>query len=137
MRTIKFRGRRLDNQEWEQGNYVAYKEDDVEDVHCIVSRERNQIGASLDFAPVDPETVGQFTGLLDKNGKEIFEGDILGRHTDGGEIVPLSIVVYADNGFFAQSLVSGAAFNFNLERMLERQNAIGNIHNHPELLKNE
>ena len=61
MREIKFRGRRLDNGEWVTGNFET------------------------ELIDVDPDTVGQYTGLKDKNGREIYEGDVLScsKYIDG------------------------------------------------------
>ncbi len=67
MRTIKFRGKRVDNQEWAYGYYYC---DNIG--HFIASDD----GC---LSVVYKETIGQFTGLLDKNGKEIYEGDLLGH----------------------------------------------------------
>lgn len=68
MRTIKFKGKRLDNGEWLEGYYRGNNEG-----KAFISRIKRP---PLSFA-VDPETVCQFTGFLDKNGKEIYEGDVL------------------------------------------------------------
>ena len=67
MREIKFRGKRLDNGEWVYGFLIQY-----ENGWFIC----NFIGDAYQYE-VDPSTVGQFTGILDKNEREIYEGDIL------------------------------------------------------------
>lgn len=74
MREILFRGKRTDNGEWVHGQYAyllnARTEDGEPIKHMIV--DGTPFGQT-----VDPSTVGQYTGLTDKNGKKIFEGDIV------------------------------------------------------------
>ena len=71
MREILFRGKRVDNSEWADGYYWENKLGN----HFIRTTSNNEGFCLFDFEVI-PETVGQFTGISDKHGKKIFEGDI-------------------------------------------------------------
>lgn len=124
MRTINFRGKRVDNGEWVYGDY-HYR---AGGVHCIIVMQPNDQGKVVYVVnQVAPDTVGQFTGLHDKNGEEIYEGDVYRfEHPDS-----VNEVSYSIGGGFAGFDFSPS---FSDENTLTDVEVIGNIHDNPELL---
>ena len=126
MRKILFRGKRADNSEWEYGDLWCNPYG--KRVVCIVSPINDQ--GTTGGNEVDPETVGQYTGVPDKNGTKIFEGDIVEILTENEEI---GVVEYDDGGFQIES--DGFIVDFHTNINGTDLEVIGNIHDNPELLE--
>lgn len=141
MREILFRGKRTDNCEWAYG---APTKDNHGEMVMVKSTfewdEYNCRGANCLY--VDENTVGQYTGLTDKNGKKIFEGDIL-RRTLKGYYLDISyifkIVFVPVKAVFAAVDIGGGSVNFISDYINNKYeiDVIGNIHDNPELLGGE
>lgn len=130
MREILFRGKRTDNGEWEYGDLWCNPYG--KRVVCIVSPINDQ--GTTGGNEVDPETVGQYTGLKDKNGKKIFEGDIIGTDRFGvGHQIDGYVVYNENNGQY--ELVFDLDDNGKMYVRLERNVIVeGNIHDNPEIM---
>ena len=138
MREILFRGKRLDNGEWVYGGIAAWKDGFSS---AITTLDENDFDS---LVLVYPETVGQYTGLTDKNGTKIFEGDFLhweyqdyDNNTGCHNWIKHECKVTFEYGSFYID-----AYPFHLGNTLDfddgedwRLEVIGNIHDNPELLK--
>ena len=129
MREILFRGKRTDKGEWVYGDLI-------QNVDCLKIREQEKsIKKIAKSYEIDPKTVGQFTGLLDKNGKKIFEGDIV----LGLFLFDMSInaVVKFRDGAFGLEWRRGEIIEFNAFTSLCNitYEIIGNRYDNPELLE--
>ena len=132
MRKIKFRGKRIDNGEWVYGYYVKYEHMGVIK-HIIVT---NWAQVYVNSFEVRHETIGQFTGLKDKNGKEIYEGDVLCYKDENYEDGIIGWEVFYEDGSFMASLTDGKdtfGGDFQLQEYAISDKLyceiIGNIHN--------
>ena len=130
MREILFRGKRTDNGEWMFGNLTIWGDG----------------GTSIDEEPyegsplyeVDTETIGQFTGIHDKNGNRIFEGDIIAGALFCFENPKNGIVTYRD-GSFGLLWHRGDAEQFNPFTSMcnVTYEVIGNIHDNHKIMEGE
>ena len=136
MREILFRGKRTDNGEWVYGNLVRGCDEKYAYMVEFGNRE-----LCRNYVNVNPDTVGQYTGLKDKNGTKIFEGDIvLVPYIDPifkctwNDTSPCewATVKYCDGVFCVEYIESGD--KFTLSAMDGYMEIIGNIYDNPELL---
>ena len=146
MREILFRGKRIDNGEWVEGYYYKAKYCRTDDELCdyITVPHPKEYNEPSSHYIVDPETVGQYTGLADKNGKRIFEGDIIKyKNTDGIKfngvaLTTIGKVVYNEkNASFAISGKDEIGAKYYDYFPIKNIEVIGNIHDNPELLRGD
>ena len=149
MRKILFRGKRIDNGEWVEGYFVHCKSQFDDESgrtaeiipHCsdrIYKGEYN----SFDVFEVILETVGQYTGLTDKNGTKIFEGDIL-KYQINIKTAIVGKIVFLCGAFVFESEELDRECDIAFATFADDEIAlpedcievIGNIHDNPELLE--
>lgn len=136
MREIKFRGKRVDKDEFAYGDHLTgmgYK------------KGKHYILPLLSFYPSDchsidgyeviPETIGQYTGLKDKNGKEIYEGDIIVEKIKRAHKIGERLVVCFEEFEWRGKNVNEAGTSLSLLSEYHIIEVIGNIHDNPELIK--
>lgn len=141
MKDILFRGKRSDNGEWisgrniikfadgsvymmEQGEQVRFINHETGNVYCMFSNSDSPI-----FIKIIPETVGQFTGMIDKHGNNIFEGDIV-RNEKDIRIQKNYEVRYLEK--YSKFVLCNRRVRFSF---LAGHEVIGNVFDNPELLE--
>lgn len=144
MREILFRGKRIDNGEWVYGDlvhavnkfYISYYYESA--LTTFINETFEYDGISIiraaPFIEVDPSTIGQYTGLTDKNGKKIFEGDIILRRY----VRPNFLVEYSEEETeYQANFIGGGCASLYKYFSSKESKVIGNIHDNPELLEDK
>lgn len=131
MREYKFRGKRIDNGKWTYGFY--YKYEVPGEIHHYMYRN------AMDDCSVDPETVGQYAGIRDRNGNEVYEGDIL-RVPDLYETPENTVTTYHSElvGFNRCAFTLGGQplpLTEDADYVSDECEVIGNIYDNPDLLE--
>ena len=148
MRQIKFRAKGLNDDNWHYGSYV-YTDDNKnnpfasgpfkENHHIIQYYPGDWNLGGWEPIEINPNTLGQFTSLKDKNGKEIYEGDVIAfnwRSSDGVDITDLLEVRFI-RGVFAFLWDGDIDHEANIASPThEWATVVGNIHDNPVLIKN-
>jgi uncharacterized phage protein (TIGR01671 family) len=144
MRQIKFRAKRLDNGEWVNGSGLL-----VADNFCVIDRdtemyvdEKYEWAGNTHFfrvagAMCDLKTIGQFTGLYDKDGEELYEGDIIRSFDSEGNLI-FHHIEYIGASFVAMLKDSFLTCQSTLTQdwLIEfKKTIVGNIHDNKEYLE--
>ena len=125
-REILFRGKRTDNGKWVEGHLIVFPKSKITKIMVW-----NAADLDFDAIEVRPESVGQYTGLTDKDGKKIFEGDIVNCYTFTGMNDYRRGVVHWDEMFCGWYGKESCSLLCGLGEIYE---VIGNIHDNSELL---
>lgn len=137
MREIIFRGKRIDNRRWVEGHLVVCKTNGRSFITELIEVDED----SWLYWEVDPNTVGQYTGLTDKNGKKIFEGDIatlISRNPLNYGMTVNAKFLFVNGSFMAYLLDKECLLAELPIRDIPKDTKItvvGNIYDSPELTK--
>lgn len=140
MREIIFRGKRTYDGQWITGWLIELGRQSFSDnrrfgiANKAVSLGNSSVCYNLKIDEVIPETVGQYTGLADKNGKKIFEGDIVRLVYNGNEHIYQVVYDVTELDFKATNGREEYGNNFQYPTCCEEVEVIGNINDNPELL---
>lgn len=135
MREILFRGKNADTGEWVYGAFIpdlleVYQGDTQLDGFI---KPFGRTKEERQMVEVERKTVGQFTGLTDKNGKKIFEGDIV-EYGVGSSENKIGAVIFDGCGFMVEN---DGCFLCVYSEQSDYLNIIGNVFDNPELLRGE
>lgn len=125
MREILFRGKQTDNKKWVVDNSVLFFKNSTK-IYGALNEWRE--------VEVIPETVGQYTGLTDKNGTKIFEGDIVNYNGTNHKVV---FETRGESAYFGIEISNIETWRFCLEVPAKLMNVVGNIYDNPELLRSD
>ena len=132
---ILFRGKAIDGSGWAEGQcaydghnaWIVYDND----FYVTSSRTTGDVLVSDRFVRVEPATVGQYTGLTDKNGAKVFEGDII-SYKGSKEIVRFNTELNIPR--FTTGIGRGSSTVPHPYKITKNHAVIGNIHDNPDLL---
>lgn len=145
MREILFRAKRIDNGEWVEGYYIYHIKRTICPIGDSVKPEDEQHVIMQDgfsdwnmprntvVFDIDPENVCQYTGLKDKNGKRIWENDIVSGYFNHKKIT--GFIKYGSNAVYY--IEREGSYGIHLDNSEDWLEVIGNIFDNPELLKGE
>lgn len=133
MREILFKAKRIDNGEWVEGCLVI----DHSRPNLFEYRMQPVESGVLYAPPINPETICQFTGLCDKNGKKIWESDVVWLVYDGKEHIYQIVWDNSELDFKATNGEENYGSNFEYLLCCDEIEVIGNIFDNPELLQEE
>lgn len=132
-----YRGKRIDNGEWVEGHLITDEKDDLKYfIGYVLGTDEDGSPHDLDAVQVDPSTICQCTGLKDKNGKLIFENDIMEAHIDEDfpEDVSRFKVEWNGKGWI-ENHPDGVDREYLDDFDTEHFKVVGNIFDNPELLE--
>ena len=139
MREILFKAKRKDNSKWVEGYYVKRYDLLGNEKHLIFHADSYTV---WEYAEIDPETLCEFTGRCDKNGKKIWENDIVLVYENVYSAVKFGLYHEAlksertHQGFYLESM-DNYYYREELGYWAEKSVVIGNILDNPELLQEE